>query len=120
MLAAMKPKGGCDVPLREDPDRARTADDDPCRCLGTNGRQSTCSQQSGATREPAAADCRAVEARAARGAGCADCALSRRTAGKCTGGLDLSAGSGAGRSLAQSAQDLEGRRVEEGGRKTVL
>src|SRR5882724_8233665 len=119
MLAAMKSEGGCDVPLRQDPARAGAADDDPCRCLGTNGRQSTCSQQSGSTGEPAAAaDCGAVEARAARGAGCADCALSRRTAGKCTGGVDLSAGSGAGRSLAQSAQDLEGRCVEEGGRET--
>src|SRR5712671_7411228 len=113
MLAAMKPKGACDVPLRQDPARTRAADDDSCRCFGTNARQCTCSQ-------PAATDCRAVEARAARGAGCADCALSRRTAGECAGGVDLSARSGAGRSLAQSAQDLERRRVEEGGRETVL
>ena len=28
MLAAMKSKGGCDVPLRQDPARARAADDD--------------------------------------------------------------------------------------------
>src|SRR5712664_3372151 len=46
--------------------------------------------------------------------------LSRRTAGKCTGGVDLSAGSGAGRPLAQGTQGLEGRCVEEGGRETVL
>jgi hypothetical protein len=34
MLAAMKPKGGCDVPLRPDPDRARAGDGDPRRRLG--------------------------------------------------------------------------------------
>ena len=50
----MNPKGGCDVPLRQTPDRAGAADGDPCRRLGTDGRQSTGSQQSGAASEPAA------------------------------------------------------------------
>ena len=45
--AAMKPTGGCDVSLRQDPDRARAGDGDPCRRLGTNGRQSACFQRSG-------------------------------------------------------------------------
>ena len=83
-------------------DRARVADGDSCRCLGPNGRQSACSSSIGATGDPVAAECRAVEARATRGAGCADCALSRRAAGERAGGIDLSAGSGAGRSLAES------------------
>ena len=67
-----------------------------------NGRQSACSQQHAATGDPIAAECRAVEARTTRGAGCADCALSRRIAGECVGSVHLSARSGAGRSLAES------------------
>ena len=47
----------------------------------------------------------AAEARATRSAGGADRALSRRPAGQCAGGIDLSAGGGAGRSLAEGAQD---------------
>src|ERR1700676_83922 len=122
MLAAMKPKGECDVPSRPDPDRARAraGDGDPRRRLGPNGRQSTGSQQSGATSEPASAECRTVEARAARGDGCADRALSRRVAGKRPGGVDLSTGGGAGGSLAEGTQESEGRCLEEGGRQTVL
>src|SRR6188474_367625 len=117
MLAAMNPKGGCDVSLRQTPDRAGAADGDPCRRLGTDGRQSTGSQQSSAAGEPAgscgaagepAGGCGIVEARATRGAGVADRTLSRRIAGECAGGINLSAGNRAGRSLAQGPQDLEG------------
>ena len=115
-----EPKGGCDVSLRQDPDRARVADGESRRRLGPNGRQSAGSKRYGATGQPTAAECRAVEARATRGAGCADCALSRRTAGECAGGIDLSAGGRAGRSLAEGAQDPEGRCVEDGGREAVV
>ena len=64
--------------------------------------------------------CRAFEARATRGAGCADRALSRRTARQCAGGIDLSARSRAGRSLAEGAQEPEGRCAEDRGRQAGL
>src|SRR5438874_2598 len=44
------PKGGCDVPLRQDSDRACAHDGDARRRVGTNGRPAT--RAAGATGEP--------------------------------------------------------------------
>jgi len=107
MLAAVKPKGGCDVPLRK-----------TLLALALLMTILSLSRHKRPTihllpavrrnRRATATDCRIVEARAARSAGCADCALSRRTAGKCTGGVDLSAG------MVQADRWLKARKTLKG------